>query len=335
MNITRKTDTDRRAGDFVRAAKSIAATNNMTQALEHAETHRASVGAVASLRAKASTPAATLADGSWAGDMADVGGVAAGFIESIRPRSVFYSMVEMANVFPLDTRVLATAALEFTGPTAEGAWLPVVAGSFDVTTLTPRKTGGIVVLSKELIDATDPASFAVLRREVQRAAIAAVDTTFLDVALDGITPDTAGDLLDDVETMLNAVGNAGAGTLLFVAGQKMAARMATTRDTNGARLFPEMGANGGQVVGLEVIVSDRIDPDTLALIDASGFAVNEGTVTVDLARAATLKMATNPDGDGTENVSMFQTNTVAMRVIAVFGLEAARADAVAAIKLGA
>ncbi|MBM2303190.1 hypothetical protein JQX03_15645 [Sulfitobacter pseudonitzschiae] len=333
MTLSVKSASDRLAGDWVRAAKSIAASSNIMGALEHAEKSRASDRAIELLRTKAASTAATLADPNWAGHIADQDGVAAAFIDSLRSASLFYRFAGLANVFPLSKRVVASAALELGGAKGEGVWLPVVTGSFTPITLTPRKTGGIVVASKELVDATDPASFAVLRRELQSAAIAAVDTAFLAVALDGVTATPTTDLLGEVETLLLAVGGTGSEALIFMAGNNMAKRLATASISPGGRLFPEMGPNGGKIVNVDCLASNRIDSDTLILIDASGFSVNDGTVDVDLARGATLQMKTDPADEATTMVSMLQTNSVALRVIAAFGCEMSRANSVAAITL--
>ena len=333
MNISVKSASDRMAGDFCRVAKSIAASSNAITALEHAEKSRASDRAIEALRVKATSTAATLGDSAWAGDIADDGGAAAGFIDSMRSASLFYRLATRANVFPLQQRVIATAALEVGGAQGESAWLPVIEGSFAPTKLVPRKTGGIVVMSKELADATDPASFAVFRRELQKAAIAAVDTVFVSLALDSVTSSTMTDFLTDIETMMNAVdGNAGA-SLIFMAGSTMAKKLATVTDDNGARLFPEMGPQGGQIVKTDVLVSDRMTADMLMLVDASGFAVNEGTVDIDQARGATLQMRDDPASTATTMVSMFQTGSVALRIMAGFGCQKTRAGSVAAITL--
>lgn len=334
MNITTRDAANRQAGDFTRVAKSLGQTMNSTDALDLAENTRASERAVKALRQKAATTAATLADDNWAGNMADVDGSAANFIESLRPQSIFYRLVQQANVYPMRSRILTTAALPVS-VSGEGQWLPVVAGSFSPVTLQPRKCGAIIVVSKELIEATDAASFAVLRRELQTGARAAVDDLFLSIALDGITPTAAPDLMVGIAGLLDDVALTGAERLVFVAGVKMANKLSTATDTAGARLFPTMGPTGGKLLGLDVMVSDRIDAETLALLDAAGFNANEGAIDVDRSDHASLQMRTDPADEAAETVNMFHTNSVALRVIAGFGAERIRDEAVAAIKLGA
>lgn len=334
MDIKTKNAGNQLAGDFVRIAKSIGQTTNTAEATLLAERTGASDRVIESLRTRAASTAATLADPEWAGAIADDDGAAVGFIGSLRPQSIFYRIAPRANVYPLNTRVVAAAALNV-GATAESEWLPVVQGSFEPVILATRRAGGIVVATDTLVNATDPASFAILRRELQAAAVAAVDTAFLGIALDGVTATAAPDLMVGIAGLLDDVALTGGEDLIFVAGVKMANALSTATDTAGARLFPTMGPSGGKLLGIDVMVSDRIDAETLALIDASGFNVNEGSIDVALGRHANLQMRTDPASEASELVSMFQTNSIALRVVAAFGADRVRDEAVAAIKLGA
>lgn len=333
MNLTTRNASARFAGDFTRIAKSIGEAGSVDEAWRLAERTGASDGVIETLRTRAATSAATLTADDWGGHLSDEGGVAANFIASLRPQSVFYRFVERSNVFPLRERTVIMTALQV-NPVGEGTWIPVVAGSFDAVTLAPRKVAAIVAVTEDMLKQTDPTSFAILRRELQRAAIAAVDTAFLTIALDGITAAPAPDLMAGISTMLDEVAITGAEELLFVPGVKMANKLSTATDTAGARLFPTMGPSGGKLLGLDVMVSDRIDADTLALIDAAGFHANEGEVAVDLSRHGDLKMETDPATGAAEMVSLYQTNSVGLRVIAGFGADRIRDTAVAAIKLG-
>lgn len=333
MNALTRINADRQAGDFVRIAKSIGQSNNNSEAARIAERSNASDRVIETLKNKAATPAASLADPAWAGALADTDGAAVSFIESLRPQSVFYRFIQFANTYPLFNRIVSTAAIP-AATAAEMAWLPVVSGSFAPVALAVEKVGAIVVVSEELVNATDPASFSVLRRELQRGATAAVDDAFLGIALAGTTPTAAPDALAGIAAMLETVAVTGSERLIFVAGVKAANRLSTAT-VDGVRQFPAMGPAGGSIIGVETIVSDRIAPNTLALLDAASFAANEGSVDIDLARSATLQMRTDPETEETETVSMFQSNSVALRVVAVFGASRTRATAVAAISIGA
>ena len=160
--------------------------------------------------------------------------------------------------------------------------------------------------------------------------------------MDGITPTTAtADPLADIAAMLGAIGYTNASRLYFIAAPDVGIAVATTA-ASGARLFPEAGVSGGTLLGLPLVISDGMPVATLALVDATGIAGAEGGVTVDSSEHAALSMLDNPTmhigtvGSPTAPVhstavSMFQTNSIAIRCIATFGCAIIRPNSVTAI----
>lgn len=319
---------DRNAGDFVRLAKCIGRGQLLDDALHFAQATNASEAVEKALRRK--TAPATTGGDTWGHEVTDLGNVALGFIDSIRPRSIFYTAADLGHTLPMRQYATLTAMLPAQS-VGEGAWFPVVAGGFEAFHLEPRQTGAIVVGSKELFAASDSRSFAALRRELQRGAIAAADDAFLGIATEDMTPATAtADPLADLKAMLDTV-NSGAGSLLWALGVKAGNAAATAKAPSGNRLFPEMGPQGGSILNAPAIVSDRIAEDRAILIDASGFVLDEGTVDIDRAESAALQMTDSPAGEPAELVSLFQRNLVALRVKLGFAAERLRADAVAVL----
>jgi hypothetical protein len=96
---------------------------------------------------------------------------------------------------------------------------------------------------------------------------------------------------------------------------------------------------GGTFAGLPVIVSDHVPTATagslLVLANASDiYLADDGQVTVDASREASLQMLDNPTnnsatGTATTHVSMFQTNSVAIRAERYVNWVRRRAAAVA------
>ena len=106
--------------------------------------------------------------------------------------------------------------------------------------------------------------------------------------------------------------------------------LATAEGTSG-RLFPEATPNGGTLLGVPLMVTDRLPAGRITLIDASGFAVNTGTIDLDRSQAAALQLDREhvPESGETSLVSMFQTNATAMRIIAAYACERIRTGSVA------
>lgn len=312
--------------EFSRWAKSLAAGSTFHESLSVAEKERASPRVVEAL--KAASPGAILADGQWAGDLApSAGEMAVAFVESVRPRSIFYSMAPLAIPAPFHARAIA-AALIPTEDTAENTWISVKSSSIDPFTLSPVSTGAIIVVSDELARSSAPEAFRALRAELEKGATLAVDKRALSIALNGITPvEATADPLADVRALLNDVSLTGGGRLLFAAAPDTANSAATVEGMGS--VFPQMGPLGGSILDIPVIVSDAMAPGSLALFDAASFVANEGDVYVDRAGAGALQMKTDPTQAAAELVSLFQSNMSAVRVIARFGIRRMRDNAAA------
>lgn len=316
--------------EFSRYAKALASGRTRHEAITAAVAERASPRVVEAL--KAASPSAALTDPAWGGSLApSAGEMSLALIESIRPRSVFYSMAARAVPADFHARGVALALIAADEHT-ESEWLPVHTGTLEPETLEPVAVGSIIVVSTELARSTTPASFNALRRELEQGAIRSTDTKALSIALEDVTPTAStADPLADLRALLAAVSVTGAADLLFVAAPDTATSAATASTQDGARIFPMMGPTGGEILGVPCIVSDAAAPGTLALFDASGFAANEGAISVDRSEGAALQMRTDPAQAAATMVPLFQNHLIALRVISAFGLRRMRDTATAVL----
>lgn len=315
--------------EFVRLAKCITAgRGNRADIIRAAETQRASDRVMSVL--KAPTPSASLADPEFAGTLASYSQISRAFVESVRDRSLFYRLASLAIPAPLFDRAVATVMIEDDpGERAEGTWLPVLRFALNDTPLRPIETGAIVLVTSELAKATDRESFAALRLELERAAIASVDRRFWALASDGIAPLAAtGDPLADLRAMLARVVASGMVAPLWAMNPATAALLATTAGSGGSPLFPDLTPVSGMLLGAPVAVSVAIPSGTVALIDGLSFAAHVGTVAVDEAEGAALRMRSDPDA-APDLVSLWQANLIALRVVARFGAARRRDEGVA------
>lgn len=335
MSTSNISAADRMAGDFVRSAKALLGAKSFSDAVHRAQYDRASENALDFLQRKSSASAAVTGSDEWAGYLAGQGGAPVGFVESLKPRSLFFRFIPLCQQFPLFQRLVAFTALPAAGPVAEGAWTPAGQGGLEAFELAPEKVGGVLIASRELATLSDPASFGLLRRKLQEVAVAAVDDRFLEIALDEIDPETADpdDLLGDIEKLLETVVVTGGERLAFMAGASMARALATTTTTTGARVFPLMGPTGGSLLDVPCWVSDRLDPDMLILADGGGFIGNPGGIDLDRSTSAALQLKTEPTEAPAELISTFQQGLVAIKVLASFAIERQKPNAVAAMTL--
>jgi len=98
------------------------------------------------------------------------------------------------------------------------------------------------------------------------------------------------------------------------------------RNALGVREFPEMSMTGGMLEGFPVLASQFMPAGIVAAVSADNiYLADDGGVSVDMSREASLEMADSsltmdinngaspPVSVETTLVSMFQTNSVAIR----------------------
>ena len=99
----------------------------------------------------------------------------------------------------------------------------------------------------------------------------------------------------------------------------MAVTLAMMTNALGQQEFGAMSMTGGTLSGMPVIASDYVT-NIVVLVNASDvYLADDGDIAIDTSREASLEMSDAPAHDSktptgaTSLVSMFQTNTVAIR----------------------
>jgi hypothetical protein len=307
---------------------------------------------------KAPVPAGSTLTGNWAATLvAAESGAVADFAEFLRAGTILGkfgtgnipSLREIGFRQALITQTEGGAAYW----TGEGKAKPLTKGAFTRTALTPLKVANICVLTEENIRDSDPKSDAIVRDMLKAAIVEEEDTTFIDPTNSGsanIKPasitngaetiassgDDADDIRLDVRSLMAKFTNANnppsSGAWIMSSGSAMALGMMV--NPLGQPEFPSVGLNGGTFQMMPVIVSDHVG-NIVVLVNAKDiFLAREDGIQVDMSREASLEMADNPAHDsitptGASLVSMFQTNSVAIRAEATINWARRRASAVA------
>ena len=94
---------------------------------------------------------------------------------------------------------------------------------------------------------------------------------------------------------------------------------------------------GGDLLGVPLLVSSGIRLGQLVLLDALQIAAAAGQIDITVGTQTAVEMSDTPAHDaitptGASLVSMFQTNSVAMRAVATVAAERLRDDAIALIE---
>lgn len=311
---------------------------------------------------KATVEAGTTLDATWAAPLVDYQNFAGDFVEYLRPRTILGQFgtggIPSLNRIPFNVRI----AGQTTGGNAywvgEGAPKPLTQFDFNATELRWNKIATIAVLTNELIRFSDPSAERLVRDGLAAAVIERADIDFVDpakAAVANISPasitngiagipssgNTADDIRADIQALWapfiaarNAPRNA-----VYLMDSSTALALSMLQNPLGQSEFPGITMNGGTFMGVPVIVSDYLPVDSgggmVILLNASDiWLADDGQVTIDASREASLQMLDNPTnnsatGTATAMVSMFQTNSTAFLAERFINWQRRRVSAVA------
>lgn len=218
---------------------------------------------------------------------------------------------------------------------------PVLAGSI----LVPKKVGAIIVVTKEGLLAEGPAAESGLQSDTTTGCAGAIDQAFLDPSNAGSdstpaavthgapTVDATGDAAADLIALIESFAG-DLSTSYLITDPTTAAALAMVRGANGSFLFPDAGPRGGSILGIPLLVSRHSPRDSsggqLALVDASSIALAMDGIELAQSENTTLVMSDTPMSPA-QQVSMFQTDCVALRATILCNWELQRAAGVAVL----
>lgn len=314
---------------------------------------------------KAAVAAQSTTNANLGGNLIAVGGVFADFVEFLRPATILgkFGTGNIPSLRNVPFRVPLGGATS--GGNAqwvgEGKAKPITNFNFAQNSLSPLKVAAITVATMELLRDASVSAEEMLRDLLRDAVAERLDKDFVDPTkaasagvspasiTNGVTPIVAtgtGDA-DDVRADFRKVmakylaGNNPPSTGVWVMPTMTALSASLLQNAMGNAEFPGLSITGGTLLGLPVIVSDYMvtDPSDgafVAVVNAKDvYLADEGGVDVSASNEASLQMDDAPTQSsvatvtGTSVVSMFQTNSVAIRAERTINWAKRRADAVA------
>lgn len=275
--------------------------------------------------------------------------IALDFVDLVQPKTIL-GRLQGVRRMPFGSRMIGLSAATRAHWVKPGNAIPVSGSAFTAPNEIHRKAvAAIMVASDDLLRSADPQVEQALVADLVGATVAALDEAFIDVANAGtdatptsITyggPSTAstGSDLDairfDLKGLVATLVDGGANLMRasWVMHPRTATHLAALRGgACGAPAFPDIGVNGGTLLGLPAIVSasvpvtaDTSAETTITLIDADGvLLVDDGEADISLAKHATLEMDSEPTGDATtptaqskHRVSLFQSDATAIKAL--------------------
>ena len=301
---------------------------------------------VSIMQTKATVPAGTTTDATWAAPLAYQNTTSQDFIEFLRPQT----LIGQANFrpIPFNVRIPRQTSGGASRWVGQGKSKPVTSFAFDAISTTFTKVAGITVITEELARFSDPSAEALVRDQLAQTVIERINSDLFDpdlaaVAnvnpaglLNGVTPVAGVAAPYDQEAIDCAILRLWAAWDISMMGARpayyttpgIAAWLGTIRDIGGNRAYPGVGRNGGEIGGVPVRVSQYLANNggsggaPFILVDeAEIYLADDGVVTLAASREATIEMSDTPVGstsatvtsNGSPFVSMFQTDSIALR----------------------
>lgn len=314
------------------------AKGNLVQAAEIAKQWNESTPEVAEVL-KAAMAAGTTTDADWAAPLVPYRQMTDEFIELLRPLVLTSRLTGLRSV-PFNVRIPGQTQGSTVAWVGETAPKPVSELKFADITLRFNKLAGIVVISDELARLSTPSAEAIIRGDLTAQIAQFMDDSFINPAYAAVADVRPASITNDVTPVAASGTDADAlradirevysqfiGANLSVTGaawvmtstQAMAIGMML--NPLGQPEFPGIDANGGTLMGLPVLTSEVV-PSTssgsiIVLIKQSEILLaDEGGVTIDVSREASLQMNSTPDNPATAATvltSLWQNNLVGVR----------------------
>ncbi len=335
------------------------AKGNIMQAAEIAKSRFPDDEAV-NLRIKAAVEAGTTTDATYASPLVRSDNFEADFVEFLRPQTIIGQFgqngVPALNRIPFNVRIAGQTSGGAGYWVGEGAAKPLTAFDFNAIELRWAKVANIAVLTEELIRFSTPSAERLVRDALANALIERLDRDFVDpakAAVAGVSPASitngvtaivsVGNDAEAVRTDIKALwagyitNNINPAGAVYIMSATTALSLSMMTNALGQPEFTGITMRGGQLNGVPVIVSQYVAAGTVILANASDiYLADDGQVAIDASREASLQMDNAPTmnsgtGTGVAVVSMFQTNSVAIRAERYINWQKRRAQAVAVL----
>lgn len=310
---------------------------------------------------KTAVNAGTTTDSTWAGPLVVYQNMTQEFIDYLRPLTIIGRIPGLRRV-PFKIKIPRQTGAATVNWVGEGKVKPLTSIAFDTVTMEFAKIAGIIPLTEELVRFSSPSAEALVREELANAIVQFMDSQFVDPTKAAndvspasitnlVTPITAGGTTAaafrlDVKTLMAGFlsNNYNTAGLVWLMTQQQALALSLMVNSLGQPQFPGISLNGGTLAGLPVVTSENIpatggsptDGGAIILLNARDILLaDDGQVTIDASREASLQMDTAPDSPPTAStnlISLWQHNMVAIKAERYINWAKARSTSVAFIQ---
>lgn len=234
--------------------------------------------------------------------------------------------------------------------------IPVSTMDFNDVTLTRKKVAALAVISKELMMDSSPSAEMLIRDNLAQAGAQKLDSTFFSAAAGTATTPagilynipgtqsagTDGDgVANDMKELMHRFTVAkNSGGQVLVMNPSQATGLSWLRNALDQYEFPNISESGGNIRGKPVFTGDNINAAHVIMLKPSDiYRIGRGPVEISVSDQAAIEMADNPANASDaptaatgKMVSMYQTESVAIKMVQQTNFARRRESAVAWIK---
>lgn len=249
------------------------------------------------IRHKANVAAGTTNAESWTGALATLDGHRQ-LLDFIERTAVPFRGNFQRVPFSVPTAVQTTRPVGYV--IEQGAPKPLTTVPSVSVTLEPQVVGTICVMSDESLTSMSSGSYSAINRQLRSAIVSAANAAFLDALIAGKSPLLSSGLSDEAffTDLLELLGVGD--EVVLIAGLPVAVRT--------------VAALGNAASLVNIVVAPEAQ-DYVIAVDPRAVAIAwEDSIQIDVSKHAALEMVDDSTPDANEIVSMFQTNSSAVRV---------------------
>lgn len=296
------------------------------------------------LALKAAVNVGTATDAVWAGPLVHPN-ISTDFLELLRAATIL-GKIPGLRIVPFNTLIPSQTAGGSYAWVGEGAAKPVTSLGFASVTLTWAKAAGIIAITEELARLSSPSAEALVRNDMVAGIARFLDSQFTDptiAAVAGVHPASVtngapnaaatGNPLADMMSVINyfAVNNVDVSGLTILMSPTNALSLAFRTYYDGSPMFPGISVTGGTYRGINIVTSNTVGNNVIALQPNLILYADDGGVTIDVSREASIQMNSAPDSPptaATVMVSLWQNNMIGLRAERFINWQVANAHAV-------
>lgn len=319
------------------------------------------------LALKAAVNAGDSTTATWASELAYAQNIASEFIEYLRPKTLLGRISGWRNV-PFNVRVASQTSGSTGYWVGQGKPIPMSQMATSSVSLGIAKVAGMVAIDKELARLSTPSAELMVRNDLARELQRKLDVSLIDpneggqtniqpASLTyGVTPISASgtdyaafkaDWKNLTDTMLD--NNLSIGECVVIMTEHLAQALSLMQTSLGMPQFPGLTMMGGTLMGLPVFTTQAAAisgspnySEMLVLLNPGEvFLADDGQAMVEASDQVAIQMDNAPTNQSTATatattmVSMFQTESIAIKAVRYCNWAKARSQACAFIRTAA